>query len=102
MKKILFATMLVLGTGTSMAIANDVKSDSVEINVQLNDFQPIEVDSLPEAVKEAIAKNYSEATIKSASAEVAEDGTATYQIVLVTADETECTIKMNEKGEPVE
>ena len=63
-----------MGLGTSVAFANNMVSD-VEIATMINEFKPIDVKELPQAVQDAIKENYSEATIKEAAVEVAEDGT---------------------------
>ena len=74
MKKLFLAVALVMGLGTSVAFANNMVSD-VEIVTMINEFKPIDVKELPQAVQDAIKENYSEATIKEAAVEVAEDGT---------------------------
>ena len=58
-----------------------------------------DVKELPQAVQDAIKENYSEATIKEAAVEVAEDGTKTYKVTLVDASGTENPVLFNEKGE---
>ena len=81
-----------------MAFANNMVSD-VEIATMINEFKPIDVKELPQAVQDAIKENYSEATIKEAAVEVAEDGTKTYKVMLVDAAGTENPVLFNEKGE---
>ena len=98
MKKVLFAVALVMGLGSSVAFANNMASD-VEIVAMVNEFKPIDVKELPQAVQDAIKENYSEATIKEAAVEVAEDGTKTYKVTLVDASGTENPVLFNEKGE---
>ena len=97
MKKLFLAVALVMGLGTSVAFANNMVSD-VEI-VTMIKFKPIDVKELPQAVQDAIKENYSEATIKEAAVEVAEDGTKTYKVTLVDAAGTENPVLFNEKGE---
>ena len=65
MKKLFLAVALVMGLGTSVAFANNMVSD-VEIVTMINEFKPIDVKELPQAVQDAIKENYSEATIKEA------------------------------------
>ena len=65
MKKLFLAVALVMGLGTSVAFANNIVSD-VEIVTMINEFKPIDVKELPQAVQDAIKENYSEATIKEA------------------------------------
>ena len=93
MKKLFLAVALVMGLGTSVAFANNMVSD-VEIATMINEFKPIDVKELPQAVQDAIKETYSEATIK-----VAEDGTKTYKVTLVDASGTENPVLFNEKGE---
>ena len=98
MKKLFLAVALVMGLGTSVAFANNMVSD-VEIVTMINEFKPIDVKELPQAVQDAIKENYSEATIKEAAVEVAEDGTKTYKVTLVDVAGTENPVLFNEKGE---
>lgn len=97
MKKVLFAVALVMGLGSSVAFANNMASD-VEIVAMVNEFKPIDIKELPQAVQDAIKKDYAESTIKEA-AEVAEDGVKTYKVTLVDAVGTESVVFFNEKGE---
>ena len=97
-KKLFLAVALVMGLGTSVAFANNMVSD-VEIVTMINEFKPIDVKELPQAVQDAIKENYSEATIKEAAVEVAEDGTKTYKVTLVDVAGTENPVLFNEKGE---
>ena len=93
MKKLFLAVALVMGLGTSVAFANNMVSD-VEIVTMINEFKPIDIKELPQAVQDAIKENYSEAAV-----EVAEDGTKTYKVTLVDAAGTENPVLFNEKGE---
>ena len=87
MKKLFLAVALVIGLGTSVAFANNMVSD-VEIATMINEFKPIDVKELPQAVQDAIK-----------AVEVAEDGTKTYKVTLVDASGTENPVLFNEKGE---
>ena len=98
MKKVLFAEALVMGLGSSVAFANNMASD-VEIVAMVNEFKPIDIKELPQAVQDAIKKDYAESTIKEAAVEVAEDGVKTYKVTLVDAVGTESVVFFNEKGE---
>ena len=51
MKKVLFAVAVVMGLGRSVAFAGNMVSD-VEIVVMVNDYKPIEVKDLPQAVQD--------------------------------------------------
>ena len=97
MKKVLFAVALVMGLGSSVAFANNMASD-VEIVAMVNEFKPIDIKELPQAVQDAIKKDYAESTIKEAAVEVA-DGVKTYKVTLVDAVGTESVVFFNEKGE---
>lgn len=55
---------------------------------------------LPEAVAQAVAKNYEGATIKEAYVAEKESGKV-YKVILTTKDSQEVTVLMNEKGEEV-
>lgn len=50
MKKVLFAVALVMGLGSSVAFANNMASD-VEIVAMVNEFKPIDIKELPQAVQ---------------------------------------------------
>ena len=82
MKKVLFAVALVMGLGSSVAFANNMASD-VEIVAMVNEFKPIDIKELPQAVQDAIKK----------------DGVKTYKVTLVDAVGTESVVFFNEKGE---
>lgn len=69
MKKVLVAVALVLGLGSSVAFAQEVSNTpAVETQTQApqDEYTKIEVKDLPEAVTQAIAKSYEDATIKEA------------------------------------
>ena len=96
MKKVLFAVALVMGLGSSVAFANNMASDVVAM---VNEFKPIDIKELPQAVQDAIKKDYAESTIKEAAVEVAKDGVKTYKVTLVDAVGIESVVFFNEKGE---
>lgn len=100
MKKLFVAVALVMSLGTSVALAN-TQLNEVEVSVMVNEFTPIEVKDLPQAVQDAIAKAYPESTIKEASVEAKEDGTKTYKVVLTNKDKTESTVHYAEDGQEV-
>ena len=67
MKKVLVTVALVMGLGSSVAFAEEViNTTSVEMQAQVpqDEFTKIDVKELPEAVAQAVAKNYEGATIK--------------------------------------
>ena len=101
MKKLFVAVALVMGLGTSVAVANTAMNE-VEVSVMVNEFTPIEVKDLPKAVQDAIAKAYPESTIKEASVEVAADGASKhYKVVLVDKANAESTVFYGEDGTEV-
>ena len=99
MKKIFVAVALVMGLGTSVALADNVKCNKTETVCVTDEFVIIELKDVPQAVQDAVAKNYAGSTIKEAHAKTAEDGTKTYKLVLVDANQTESIILFNDKGE---
>lgn len=103
MKKVLVAVALVMGLGSSVAFAQEViNSTSVEMQSQATqgDFTKIESKDLPEAVLQALTKNYEGAAIKEAYVAEKESGKV-YKVILTTSDSQEVTVLMNEKGEEV-
>lgn len=98
MKKVLFAVALVMGLGSSVAFAGNMVSD-VEIVVMVNDYKPIEVKDLPQAVQETIKKDFADLTIKEAAVEESEEGTKTYKVTFTDAEGTDSEVFFNEKGE---
>ena len=94
MKKLLVAVALVLGLGSSVAFAQEVS------NTPAVEYTKIEVKDLPEAVTQAIAKSYEDATIKEAYVAEKETGKV-YKVILTTKDAQEVTVLLNEKGEEV-
>lgn len=100
MKKLFVAVALVMGLGTSVAFAENFHAsvDSVTI---VNEFKPIEVKDLPQAVLDAVAKDYAEFTIKEAYVEEVE-GTKTYKVVLTDAEDNTAAVLYTKKGEVLE
>lgn len=96
MKKVLFAVALVMGLGSS--VAGNMVSD-VEIVVMVNDYKPIEVKDLPQAVQDTIKKDFADLTIKEAAVEESEEGTKTYKVTFTDAEGTDSEVFFNEKGE---
>ena len=98
MKKVLFAVALVMGLGSSVAFAGNMVSD-VEIVVMVNDYKPIEVKDLPQAVQDTIKKDFADLTIKEAAVEESEEGTKTNKVTFTDAEGTDSEVFFNEKGE---
>ena len=83
MKKLFVAVALVMGLGTSVAFAENFHASVDSVNI-VNEFKPIEVKDLPQAVLDAVTKDYAEFTIKEAYVEEVE-GPKTYKVVLTDA-----------------
>ncbi|MDD3508480.1 MAG: hypothetical protein PHY27_08655 [Parabacteroides sp.] len=94
-----------------MAIATSVSFATQAINpvektinpqevVTQDEFVVIEVKDLPAPVVESIRKTYAESVIKKAF--ITQTEKKTYKVIVVTADQKEVTVLLNEKGEVVE
>lgn len=101
MKKLVLAVALVMAVGTTTVFScNVVMSEtSIESVMAVNEFKPIDVKELPQAVQDAIKKDYAQSTVKEAAVEVAEDGVKNYKVTLVDAAGTESAVLFNAKGE---
>lgn len=100
MKKLFVAVALVMGLGTSVAFAENFHASVDSVNI-VNEFKPIEVKDLPQAVLDAVAKDYAEFTIKEAYIEEVE-GTKTYKVVLTDTEDNTAAVLYTEKGEVLE
>ena len=101
MKKLFVAVALVMGLGTSVVLANNTWTSNVETIAPNDDYTQIELKHVPQAITDAVAKNYEGNSIKEAYVKTAEDGTKTYKIILMDGEETESVVLFNEKGEEV-
>lgn len=99
MKKLFVAVALVMGVGTTVAFAADNQTTTASVAVAVNDFVPVEVDDLPQAVKDTLTKDYADYMVKEAAVEANEDGTQTYKVTLTAQDDTEQTVLLSENGE---
>ena len=105
MKKVLVALAMVMGLGSSVAFAYVVSgTQSVEQTQQnpQDEFTKVEVKDLPQAIQDALTKNFSEYTVKSAAYQEDEDGVKIYQVTVVDEEGTEANIFFTEKGEIIE
>ena len=102
MKKLFTAFALVMGLGSTVAFAENMMVSDVTVVAGVNDFTPVELKDLPQAVQDTLAKSYKDFTVKSAAVEVSEDGTATYQVTLTDAEGTDSVVFLNDKGEVLE
>lgn len=95
MKKLFVAVAFVMGLGTSVAFA-DSMATVTEIVAMVNEYKPIEASKLPQAVQDAVKKDYADSTIKEASFD---EAAKTYKVVLTGKDGKDVTVVWNEKGE---
>ena len=99
MKKMIFTLAMVLGLGTSVAFADNVNTN-VEVTAPADEFTPIELKDLPQAVQDALAKNFASQTVKEAAVAVNEEAsTSTYKVTLVGEDGAETVVLLSDKGE---
>ena len=101
MKKLFVAAALVMSLGTSVVLADNVKCNETESVCVADEFVVIELKDVPQAVQDAVAKNYEGSSIKEAHAKTAEDGKKTYKLILVDGNQAESIILFNDKGEEV-
>ena len=101
MKKLFAAVALIMGMGTSLALADTTTCFMLPTVIVAEDYTQIELKYVPQAITDAIAKNYKGNTIKEAYIKTAEDETKTYKIILIDAEDTETTVLFNDKGEEV-
>ena len=101
MKKLFVAVALVMALGTSVALAGNEWTNNAETVAPNDDYTQIELKHVPQAITDAVAKNYEGNSIKEAYVKTAEDGNKTYKIILMDGEETETTVLFNEKGEEV-
>lgn len=101
MKKVLVAVAMVLGLGTSVAFAQEVK-DSIVVEAQATPVEFVKIDAatLPQEVVNALAKDNEGATIKEAFLAEKPEGKV-FKVIIVTKDAEEVTVFLNEKGEAV-
>ena len=101
MKNLFVAVALVMGLGTSVAFANNHTNINTEIMAVADEYVVIELKDVPQAIQDAVAKNYVGNAIKEAHMKTAEDGVKTYKLVLINGENAECILLFNENGEEV-
>lgn len=101
MKKLFVAIALVAGLGTSVSFASHTTSLNAATVVMADEYVLIEVKDIPQAIQDAVAKNYANSAIKEAHVKTAEDGTKTYKLVLIEDNQSETVVLFNEAGEEV-
>ena len=96
MKKVLFAAAMMATFGVNMASASNATVNDMNLMAQVvnqDPYKAIEVDKLPQAVKDALAKDFKEMSIKAAYVKETEE------VTLVNADAETIEVLFNEKGE---
>ena len=101
MKKLFVAVALVMGMGASVALADNTTCNKAEIVRVADEYVVIELKDVPQAVQDAVSKNYEGSTIKEAHAKTTEEGTKIYKLILVNDEQVESIILFNDKGEEV-
>lgn len=101
MMNLFITTALFMGLGASVAFANNRAETNIEKVVHVNDFTPVELKDVPQAVQDAVARNYEGATIKEAQVKSCAEGKKTYKLVLVNAEKAETVVLFNENGEEI-
>ena len=100
MKKLVLAAALFIAAGSTAVFAHPISNPGeVEIQSLQKDFQPIDVNELPEAVVNALKSAFADSTIKEAAIQMEENGTKLYKVTLAGADGAETEVMINEAGE---
>lgn len=98
MKKLFVAVMMVMGLGTSMVYASDIKADA-QVVMQVKDLTPIDVKDLPQAIQDTLKKDFAEVTVKEAAVEIMDDGAKVYKVTLTDKEGNDSQVSFNENGE---
>ena len=101
MMNLFITTALFMSLGATVAYANNRVETRIEKVAIANDFVPVELKDVPQAVQDAVAKNYAGTTIKEAQVKSCTAGKKTYKLVLVNAEQMESTVLFNENGEEI-
>lgn len=101
MKKIFMtvAVIATLGFGAANASASIAPQTVTEV-VADDQFKAVELDQLPQEIKDAVAKNYEGQTIKSASVKE-ENGAKTFKVTISDNEGKTTDVLFNEKGEVI-
>ena len=101
MKKYIFASTILLGTLTvtnaqssATAVQKDASTTTLPTAVQ-DDFKEVKVSELPQAITDAVSKDFKDATVTQAY----KNAKGEYKIVVSTADGAKRTLLANSKGE---
>lgn len=97
MKKLIVATAILLGALTSMNAQSSVQetSSKEQVAASQDDYKEVKVSELPQAVKEAIAKDLEGAVVSKAYA----NKKGEFKLVVTTADKLSQTLYANSKGQ---
>ena len=102
MKKVLVAVVMIMGLGTSVAFAQEPADSTVVTQAQApqDEFTKVDIKDLPQVIVNGLAKDYDGSTLKEAFVATKADGKV-FKVIVVTKDNEEVTLLLNEKGEPV-
>lgn len=99
MKKFFIAVALITAFGVSAVSAQNPTAPQTQTTTTAKDsFKEMKTEDLPQAVKDAVAKQYEGKTIKSASVKEAA-GVKTFKVTLADAEGKTSEVLFNEKGE---
>jgi len=99
MKKLMIVAVMAFGTMTAFAQEEvNVEAEATEVVAAQDDFSEVAVTELPEAVTEAVAKNYPTATIKNAYVNEAQQ----YKLEVFLEDGTAGTLYADAEGNWIE
>ena len=97
MKKLFFVAAMTLSLGTA-AFATTVDTNDMMTVQVMDDFVPVKLEEVPQAVVDAVTKAYPEQT---AVRQEEESETQIYKLTLVAEDGTETSVLFTDKGEEV-
>lgn len=104
MKKVLVTVAMILGVSTFATFAQEVTppvtENATEATAPQDEFVKMDPSALPQSLVEKLAVTNEGASVKEAYVKETE-GKKIYKLVLVTTDEQELTVILDENGEPV-
>lgn len=104
MKKVLVTLAMILGVSTFATFAQEVSQpvteNATETTVQQDEFVKMDPSALPQTLLEKLATTYEGASVKEAYVKETE-GKKIFKLILVTTDEKEMEVILDENGEPV-
>lgn len=98
MKYLFIVAAMLLGLGTVTSYAQTQGNETVAV-ATTDEYKNIEVKELPQAVQDAVAKDYADYTIKQAAVKTAEDSAKLYKLTLADKEDKTTEVVFNEKGE---